>query len=78
MDDMLFCFLKNKIQADPSPNSSGLCIAKFFNPGNRSQTRPAFRQPLYSDALIHALPQSTILSSSLHESQIMTHSPAKS
>jgi hypothetical protein len=70
--DLLFLRKENPISPNPQPELQRPFIAKFLVPGIEVTAGPAFRQPLYSDALFHALPQSTILSSSLHESQIMT------
>jgi len=37
----LYLEKENTIRPNPIPNSSGLCIAKFFNPGNRGHSRPS-------------------------------------
>jgi hypothetical protein len=81
MNDMLFSLYleeENTIRPNPISKSSGLCIAKFSNPGNRSQTRQPLDNSSCSDEIFYALPQSKILSSSPHEVQIMTRSSAKS
>jgi hypothetical protein len=62
MDGILFSFLKKKntIRPNPSPNSSGLSSQNSLIRAIEVKTGPVFRQPLYSDEILLALPQSKI------------------
>jgi hypothetical protein len=66
------------ISPNPSPNSSGLSSQSCLIRAIEIRTGAAFWQLFDSDELFHRLPQSMMLSSNMHESQIMTHSSAKS
>jgi hypothetical protein len=75
---LLLSWKRKYNQAEPSAGTTAAFHRKILNPGNRSQTRQPFDNSSCSDEIFHALPQSIILSSSLHEAQIITHSSTKS